>query len=135
MREIEDAAIKEVLQTTGARVSSWSILDTLLQPGETAFRFREPLGAAREVKVAASGLFGHFVARAYLQRYMKLTFFAHLGPSTVTLDGRMNLSIRRRRRTHGDLPDWVACAKDMTAITVAEAKGCHDLRIPDHAGH
>ncbi len=29
-----------------------------------AFIFKEPLGQAREVKVALSGLFGRFVARA-----------------------------------------------------------------------
>src|SRR5262245_34296920 len=56
VREIEDAGIKEVLQTSGARVTTWSIIDSLLQPGEQAFRFREPLGAARETKVAISGL-------------------------------------------------------------------------------
>lgn len=32
VREIEDAGIKEVLQILGARVSSWSILQALLQP-------------------------------------------------------------------------------------------------------
>ena len=30
----------------------------------TPFVFRDPLGKAREVKVALSGLFGRFVARA-----------------------------------------------------------------------
>ena len=31
------------------------------------------LGQAREVKVALSGLFGRFVARAYLERYFSLS--------------------------------------------------------------
>lgn len=69
--EIEDAGIREVLQTPGAAYGAWSILDALLAatgPG-TPFIFREPLGQAREVKVALSGLFGRFVARAYLERY------------------------------------------------------------------
>ena len=58
--EIEDAGIREVLQTPGAAYGSWSILDALLTatgPG-TPFVFKEPLGQAREVKVALSGLGG-----------------------------------------------------------------------------
>jgi hypothetical protein len=79
--EIEDAGIREVLQTPGAAYGAWSILDALLAPtgSGTPFVFREPLGQAREVKVALSGLFGRFVARAYLERYFNLSIFAHLG--------------------------------------------------------
>lgn len=77
--EIEDAGIREVLQTPGAAYGAWSILDALLTPtgAGTPFVFREPLGQAREVKVALSGLFGRFVARAYLERYFNLSIFAH----------------------------------------------------------
>ncbi|WP_338699976.1 hypothetical protein V5279_19210 [Bradyrhizobium sp. 26S5] len=69
--EIEDAGIREVLQPPGAAYGAWSILDALLAPTGTGtpFIFKEPLGQAREVKVAFSGLFGRFVARAYLERY------------------------------------------------------------------
>src|SRR5258708_17206788 len=79
--EIEDAGIREVLQTPGATLGSWAILDALLVPTGpgSPFVFREPLGQAREVKVALSGLFGRFVARAYLERYFGLSNFAHLG--------------------------------------------------------
>jgi hypothetical protein len=79
--EIEDAGIREVLQTPGTAYGAWSILDALLTPTGTGtpFIFKEPLGQAREVKVALSGLFGRFVARAYLERYFKLSIFAHLG--------------------------------------------------------
>ncbi|MEX2374520.1 MAG: hypothetical protein WD942_02910 [Dehalococcoidia bacterium] len=68
--EIEDAGIREVLQTPGAAYGAWSILDALLAPtgAGTPFIFRQPLGQAREVKVALSGLFGRFVARAYQPR-------------------------------------------------------------------
>ena len=66
IREIEDAGLLEVVQTPGAAFGSWAVLESLLQPG-SRFVFREPLGQAREVKVALSGLFGRFVARAYLQ--------------------------------------------------------------------
>lgn len=125
VKEIETAGLKEIIQCSGAKVSSWSILDTLLEPGHPRFIFREPLGLAREVKVAASGLFGRFVARAYLERHFGLSFFAHLGTKTISLDGA-ELEIRRKRNSPGDLPDWVACAPSLNQLTVAEAKGCHD---------
>ena len=42
--EIEDAGIREVLQTPGAAYGAWSILDALLSPTGTGmpFIFREP---------------------------------------------------------------------------------------------
>jgi hypothetical protein len=131
--DIEDAGIREVLQTPGAAYGAWSILDTLLTPTGvgTPFVFREPLGQAREVKVALSGLFGRFVARAYLERFFNLSIFAHLGSRTIDLDRRRRVSITRLSR--GDLPDWVACAANLSSLTVAEAKGCHDVGGPAKA--
>jgi hypothetical protein len=131
--EIEDAGIREVLQTPGAAYGAWSILDALLTatgPG-TPFIFKEPLGQAREVKVALSGLFGRFIARAYLERYFGLSIFAHLASRSLLLDGRRRIDIVRRSR--GDLPDWVACAANLSSLTVAEAKGCHDPGGPNKA--
>ncbi|WEZ85326.1 hypothetical protein P6U16_24610 (plasmid) [Rhizobium sp. 32-5/1] len=126
LADIEDAAIREVLQTPGAGYGAWSILDALLVPTGigTPFIFRAPLGQAREVKVALSGLFGHFVARAYFERYFNLSIFAHLGSQTIDLDRRRKIRVTRLSR--GDLPDWIACASDLSSLTVAEAKGCHD---------
>ena len=131
--EIEDAGIREVLQTPGAAYGAWSILDALLTPtgAGTPFVFREPLGQAREVKVALSGLFGRFVARAYLERYFNLSIFAHLGSRMIDLDRRRQVKITRLSR--GDLPDWIACASDLSSLTVAEAKGCHDVGGPAKA--
>ena len=79
--DIEDAGIREVLQTPGTAYGAWFILDALLTPtgAGTPFIFKEPLGQAREVKVALSGLFGRFVVRAYLERFFNLSIFAHLG--------------------------------------------------------
>lgn len=127
---IEDAGIREVLQTPGAAYGAWSILDALLTPtgSGTPFIFKEPLGQAREVKVALSGLFGRFIARAYLERYFNLSIFAHLGSRVIDLDGRRKVRIKRLSR--GDLPDWIACASDLSSLTVAEAKGCHDAGGP-----
>ncbi|MBD3761711.1 hypothetical protein [Rhizorhabdus sp.] len=131
--EIEDAGIREVLQTPGAAYGVWSILDALLTPtgAGTPFVFSEPLGQAREVKVALSGLFGRFVARAYLERYFNLSIFAHLGSRMIDLDRRRQVKITRLSR--GDLPDWIACAADLSSLTVAEAKGCHDVGGPAKA--
>lgn len=131
--EIEDAGIREVLQTPGAAYGAWSILDALLAPtgAGTPFIFRQPLGQAREVKVALSGLFGRFVARACLERYFDLSFFAHLGNRVIDLDRRKQARIKRLAR--GDLPDWIACKSNLTSLTVAEAKGCHDPGGPAKA--
>ena len=133
VEQIEDAGLREVIQTPGAPFGSWSILDALLEPPteSTRFVFRQPLGEAREVKVALSGLFGRFVARAYLERYFNLRIFAHLGRSTVVLDGRRSIELVRRER--GDLPDWVACTPELSDLTVAEAKGSHDVSGPGEA--
>ena len=131
--DIEDAGIREVLQTPGAAYGAWSILDALLAPTGvgTPFIFKEPLGQAREVKVALSGLFGRFVARAYLERYFNLSIFAHLGSRVIDLDRRRQVKVTRLSR--GDLPDWIACACDLSSLTVAEAKGCHDSGGPAKA--
>lgn len=133
VQEIEDAGLREVLQTPGAPYSSWTILDALLEPtGDgSPFVFSEPLGAAREVKVALSGLFGRFVARAYFERYFNLRIFAHVRKPTVVLDGRRSIEIVSLER--GDLPDWVACTSAFSDLTVAEAKGSHDPSGPGPA--
>ena len=133
VREIEDAGLREILQTPGAALSSWAMLEPLLQPtgDDTPFVFREPLGEAREVKVALSGLFGRFVARAYLERHFRLSIFAHLGLSTIVLDGRRQIEVVPREG--GDLPDWVACSSSLSDLTVAEAKGSHARSGPAQA--
>ncbi|MHC2717289.1 CBS domain-containing protein [Bradyrhizobium diazoefficiens] len=131
--DIEDAGIREVLQTPGAAYGAWSILDALLAPtgAGTPFVFKEPLGQAREVKVALSGLFGRFVARAYLEQHLNLSIFAHLGSRTIDLDRCRQVRVKRLFR--GDLPDWIACPSDLSSLTVAEAKGCHDVGGPAKA--
>jgi hypothetical protein len=131
--QIEDAGIKEVLQAPGAALGTWALLDALLEPtGDgTPFLFREPLGQSREVKVALSGLFGRFVARAYLERYFGLSIFSHLALGALTLNGQLQIYVNRIEK--GDLPDWCACAADSSGLTIAEAKGCHDRSGPGAA--
>lgn len=48
VQQIEAAGYQEMLQTSGARLSPWSILDALLQQGVSPFIFKGPLGIARE---------------------------------------------------------------------------------------
>ena len=133
IQKIEDAGLREILQTPGTALGSWAMLEALLEPtgDNTPFVFRQPLGEAREVKVALSGLFGRFVARAYLERYFRLSVFAHLGRSTVVLDGRRQIAVVRREG--GDLPDWIACSSGLSDLTVVEAKGSHDRSGPAQA--
>jgi hypothetical protein len=98
------------------------------------FLFKEPLGQAREVKVALSGLFGRFVARAYLERYLGLSIFAHLGQREILVDGRLRVRVKRKSSGgKGDLPDWIACDAGLGKLTVAEAKGCNDETGPQQA--
>ena len=127
VQEIEDAGLREVLQTPGAPISSWSFLGDLLQPGDP-FVFHQPLGEAREVKVALSGLFGRFVARAYLERYCDLSVFHHLGREPIHINAARRISIIANE--DGDWPDWVACTKAFSGLTLAEAKGTHDKAGP-----
>ena len=133
VEHIENAGIREVLQTPGVAYGAWSILDSLLTPpkgARTPFVFKEPLGQSREVKVALSGLFGRFVARAYLERYFNLSIFVHLDNRIIN-QGHRNMTVKRRSR--GDLPDWIACSSDSSSLIVAEAKGCHDSGGPTKA--
>lgn len=130
VEEIEDAGLLEVIQAPGPGFGHWRILDKLLSPGKP-FVFREPLGQSREVKVALSGLFGRFVARAYLTRHLDYQFFAHVTLDGVVLDQRLNLGVTKRSR--GDLPDWIAAPADLATIAVAEAKGSHDSPGPWNA--
>ena len=130
VRQIEDAGLREVLQTPGAHFGSWSMIGSLLAPGDL-FVFREPLGYAREVKVALSGLFGRFVARAYLERYFGLSVFASLGRNPLVLDGQRSIEVHKREI--GDFPDWVAATSSLCGLTVAEAKGSHDPSGPARA--
>ena len=78
--------------------------------------------------MALSGLFGRFVARAYLTRYFDFQFFAHVTLVGIILD--QGLDLRLTRASRGDLPDWVAAPADFATIAVAEAEGSHDAAGP-----
>jgi len=132
VREIEDAGVLEILQTPGAALGNWQFLDALLDPASSSFSFLEPLGHAREVKTAVSGLFGRFVARAYATRYLGLTHFVHVRKPPMTLGGMLRGTLQRVPRQRGDMPDWVAWGPNV-GMAIVEAKGCHDRNGPEAA--
>ncbi len=132
VRQIEDAGVLEILQTPGATLGSWQFLGALLDPGVTTFSFLEPLGHAREVKTAISGLFGRFVARAYATHHLGLSHFVHVRKPPMRLSGLLHGELRRVRGQRGDMPDWV-CWGPSTGMAIVEAKGCHDSKGPDAA--
>jgi len=121
--DIEDAGIREVLQTPGAAYGARSILDALLTPtgAGTPLTFREPLGQAREVKSLSPACSDASSLGPNLERHFNLSIFAHLGSQIIGPDRRRQIKVKRLSR--GDLPDWIACASDLSSLTVAEAKG------------
>lgn len=129
VRQIEDAGIFEVLQTPGAVLGQWQFLDALLDTSVTSFSFRQPLGHAREVKTAVSGLFGRFVARAYATKHLGLTHFIHVRKPPMSLSGPMQSYLERVRGSSGDMPDWVTWGAGV-GMAIVEAKGCHDRKSP-----
>jgi hypothetical protein len=131
-REIEDAGLKEILQTPGAALGNWSLLDALLEPGSADFVFREPLGQARELKTALSGLFGRFVARAYATRHLQYSYYQHIYRPPMRLSGPARGEVRRVVGNRGDLPDWAAWS-GVHGLAIIEAKGCHDAKGPQAA--
>lgn len=132
VRQIEDAGVLEILQTPGSALGSWQFLGALLDPNVATFSFMEPLGHAREVKTAVSGLFGRFVARAYATRHLGLSHFVHVRKPPMRLSGIVKGELRRVAGRRGDMPDWVAWGA-APGLAIVEAKGCHDAKGPDAA--
>ena len=139
--EIEDAGIREVLQTPGASLGSWAILDSLLEPTGpgSPFVFREPLGQAREVKVALSGLFGRFVARAYLE-LQRAGITAHLaepadtsalrGPKRHAKTDKQDARHLRQLLAAGRLPQsWIPPAHVLEVRTQVR---CYKALLDEH---
>jgi len=129
VEEVEQAGVEEIVQTPGAGLGSWSLLTDLVDDSSGLFSFREPLGRAREVKTALSGLFGRFVARAYAKRYLGFAFFAHIDADEMSLTPTGGVV---RKFGTGDRPDW-AVWNDAGDMAIIEAKGCHDGAGPQAA--
>jgi hypothetical protein len=105
------------------------VLDALLAPGNPDFVFREPLGQAREVKTAISGLFGRFVARAYATRYLGYSYYQHIHNLPMRLTGPTRGEVRRVTSERGDLPDWAVWGGS-SGLGIIEAKGSHAPKGP-----
>ncbi|MET3842664.1 hypothetical protein [Bradyrhizobium sp. OAE829] len=123
--EIAHAAIREIVQISLSAAPFDLFVDQLLVPSDAWFRWVSPLGQIRETKTALSGLFGRFVARAYLARYCQFRYFEPIRSDTQTLSGWPSFTVKRV--DSGDLPDWiVATAGGANSIAIAEAKGSHN---------
>ncbi|GJE27543.1 hypothetical protein LKMONMHP_2403 [Methylobacterium organophilum] len=123
--EIADAAIREIVQISLGSAPFDLFLDQLLVPNVRPFRWVAQLGQIRETRTALSGLFGRFVARAYLTRYCGHRYFEPIRADLQALGGWPHFTVRKN--LPGDLPDWiVATAAGANAFAVAEAKGSHN---------
>lgn len=125
--EIADAAALEITQLGLGSAPFALLVDQLLVPDDPWFRWQSPLGQVRETKTALSGLFGRFVARAYLTKYLGFTYFEPIRSNLQLLAGWPNIRVIRSHP--GDLPDWIAT--DASQIAVVEAKGSHNGAGPD----
>ncbi|ACS40559.1 hypothetical protein [Methylorubrum extorquens] len=125
--EIADAAIREIVQLSLSAAPFDLFLDQLLVPGDAWFRWVAQLGQIRETRTALSGLFGRFVARAYLTKYCGFGYFEPIRADLQALAGWPSLTIRKN--DSGDLPDWMtATVAGANAYAVAEAKGSHNTQ-------
>jgi hypothetical protein len=125
--EIADAAIREIVQLSLSAVPFDLLLEQLLVPGDSWFRWITQLGQIRETRTALSGLFGRFVARAYLTRYCDFTYFEPIRTDLQALSGWPGLTIQKNAT--GDLPDWMtATVAGANTYAVAEAKGSHNAK-------
>lgn len=121
--DIANAAIVEIVQTSMTASPFGLLLDQLLDPSDGYFRWIARLGQVRETRTALSGLFGRFVARAYLTRYAGFDYFGPLTSKMQPVWGGLFI----HQPVTGDLPDWVvAAAQGSPNIAIAEAKGSHN---------
>ena len=129
--EIATAALEEITQLSLNAVPFNLFLDGLLDPQTTRFRWVSQLGQVRETRTALSGLFGRFIARAYLTRYHNFGYFEPIRSESQLLRAWPSLQVRRKRGIKGDLPDWIVAPYDgATNIAVAEARGSHNTGVP-----
>ncbi len=129
--EIAQAALLEITQVSLTALPFDLFLDQLLVSNDGWFRWISQLGQIRETKTALSGLFGRFVARAYLTRYFGFSYFEPLKANTQMHIGWPNFAIARKAHYTGDLPDWiVASSVGANTIAVAEAKGSYNKAGP-----
>jgi hypothetical protein len=126
--EIADAAIREIVQISLSSSPFDLLLEQLLDNSQTNFSWVSQLGQIRETRTALSGLFGRFIARAYLTRYFGFAYFEPIRQDRQILSPAPSLMIRRATNESGDLPDWVTTTPSVpTIVAIAEAKGSHNV--------
>lgn len=130
--DVAEAAMREIVQLE-LSASPFDIFMTgLLDPSTDWFTWVAQLGQVRETRTALSGLFGRFVARAYLTRYEGFQHFEPIRGDLAALAAWPGLTLRRNGA--GDLPDWiVSSGTGSGAVAVAEAKGSHNTAGPKAA--
>jgi hypothetical protein len=129
--DIAAAAVSEITQLALPSAPFGLFLDQLLAPNDPWFKWISQLGQVRETRTAFSGLFGRFVARAYLERHQRYQFFDPIRSDSQVLAGAPSLTVQRKQNTPGDLPDWViARAQGANSFAIAEAKGSHNKAGP-----
>ncbi len=125
VNDIAKSAVMEMGQLASASVSLGSFIAEITKDTNDFFVWSRRLGTVRETKTALSGLFGRFVARAYLERYAGVKYFWPITTANMSIPGTRKIKIRRTPKTTGDLPDWV-CATGTGQYLIAEAKGSHN---------
>lgn len=130
--DIAEAAMREIVQLE-LSASPFDIFMTgLLDPSTDWFTWVAQLGQIRETRTALSGLFGRFVARAYLTRYEDFHHFEPIRGDLTALSAWPGLSMKRNGV--GDLPDWIVShGVGAGAVAIAEAKGSHNGAGPKAA--
>lgn len=127
--DIGEAAIREIVQISLTSAPFGVFLEQLLVPGDAWFRWITQLGQIRETRTALSGLFGRFVARAYLTRYCGFHYFEPIKADLQVLAAWPYFTVHKKAT--GDLPDWIAAsAAGANAFAIAEAKGSHNAQGP-----
>lgn len=128
-RQIAEAAIQEIIQLSLSASPFDLFLEQLLNPATDWFQWNGTLGQIRETRTALSGLFGRFIARAYLTGAWGFTHFHPLRAPITPIASHP--SIVAFQTIEGDLPDWLI-APDVTSsfVAIAEAKGSHNTTGP-----
>jgi len=130
--EIAEAAMREIVQLELSASPFDVFMTDLLDPYTSSFRWVAQLGQIRETRTALSGLFGRFVARAYLTRYHGFQHFEPIRGDLSAMGAWPGLVLERTGA--GDLPDWVVSpAEGQGDVAVAEAKGSHNASGPKAA--
>src|ERR1700710_2085261 len=129
--QIADAALLEIIQIAVGSLPFQQHLEQLLVQGDPWFRWIGQLGQIRETKTALSGLYGRFVARAYLTRHCGYHYFQSLNSQMTPVTFGSGLVARKNKA--GDAPDWIIGTLTGNQIAIAEAKGSHNTAGASHA--